>query len=277
MSISEITSGFQIGPFTITNTMVWTWFVMLILAGVLIWLAKGAKLEPTGTKQTIAEFIVDLVNKMVSSSMGANKIVFAPYILALISFLALSNLSGFLFLGFVRPPTADWATTLALAVLTFCMMEGFGAGTQGLGTYLKGLAEPVAVLLPINIISEFAPIVSLSFRLFGNILGGLIIGTLVYNMVYLSSIKVTVWTIVGGVFLLVVLGTSLWSKYRSLTGTAKKIVTWVGALSLLPVLFICFVHFYFDVFSGLMQSYIFTMLTMMFVSDRIAEDWHAQQ
>ena len=101
--------------------------------------------------------------------------------------------------------------------------------------------------------------------------------TLVYNMVYLSSIKVTVWTIVGGVFLLVVLGTSLWSKYRSLTGTAKKIVTWVGALSLLPVLFICFVHFYFDVFSGLMQSYIFTMLTMMFVSDRIAEDWHAQQ
>ena len=92
-----------------------------------------------------------------------------------------------------------------------------------------------------------------------------------------QSIKVTVWTIVGGIALLVVLGTSLWSKYRSLSGTSKKIVTWVGALSLLPVLFICFVHFYFDVFSGLMQSYIFTMLTMMFVSDRIAEDWHAQQ
>ena len=277
MSISEITAGFKIGPFTITNTMVWTWFIMLILIGVLVWLAHGAKLEPTGTKQTIAEFIVELINKMVSSSMGANKICFAPYILSLISFLALSNLSGFLFLGFVRPPTADWATTLALAVLTFCMMEGFGAGTQGLWPYLKGLAEPVAVLLPINIISEFAPIVSLSFRLFGNILGGLIIGTLVYNMVYLSSIKVTVWTIVGGIALLVVLGTSLWSKYRSLSGTSKKIVTWVGALSLLPVLFICFVHFYFDVFSGLMQSYIFTMLTMMFVSDRIAEDWHAQQ
>jgi len=257
--------------------MVWTWLIMLLLAGVLAWLAKGAKLEPTGTKQTVAEFIVEMINNMVSSSMGANKIVFAPYILALISFLALSNLSGFLFLGFVRPPTADWATTLALAVLTFCLMQGFGAGTQGLWTYLKGLAQPVAILLPINIISEFAPIVSLSFRLFGNILGGLIIGALVYNMIYLSSIKVTVWTIVAGIAIIVLLSTSLWTRYRSLTGKAKKIVTLVGVLSLLPVLFICFVHFYFDVFSGLMQSYIFTMLTMMFVSDRIADDWHVQQ
>jgi len=277
LTISEITEGFHVGPFTITNTMVWTWLIMLLLAGVLAWLAKGAKLEPTGTKQTVAEFIVEMINNMVSSSMGANKIVFAPYILALISFLALSNLSGFLFLGFVRPPTADWATTLALAVLTFCLMQGFGAGTQGLWTYLKGLAQPVAILLPINIISEFAPIVSLSFRLFGNILGGLIIGALVYNMIYLSSIKVTVWTIVAGIAIIVLLSTSLWTRYRSLTGKAKKIVTLVGVLSLLPVLFICFVHFYFDVFSGLMQSYIFTMLTMMFVSDRIADDWHVQQ
>ena len=217
--------------------MVWTWLIMLLLAGVLAWLAKGAKLEPTGTKQTVAEFIVEMINNMVSSSMGANKIVFAPYILALISFLALSNLSGFLFLGFVRPPTADWATTLALAVLTFCLMQGFGAGTQGLWTYLKGLAQPVAILLPINIISEFAPIVSLSFRLFGNILGGLIIGALVYNMIYLSSIKVTVWTIVAGIAIIVLLSTSLWTRYRSLTGKAKKIVTLVGALSLLPVQF----------------------------------------
>ena len=192
--------------------MVWTWLIMLLLAGVLAWLAKGAKLEPTGTKQTVAEFIVEMINNMVSSSMGANKIVFAPYILALISFLALSNLSGFLFLGFVRPPTADWATTLALAVLTFCLMQGFGAGTQGLWTYLKGLAQPVAILLPINIISEFAPIVSLSFRLFGNILGGLIIGALVYNMIYLSSIKVTVWTIVAGIAIIVLLSTSLWTR-----------------------------------------------------------------
>lgn len=277
MSISEVTGGFQIGPFTVTNTMVWTWVVMGILLVVFIWLAHGATMEAKSTKQTVAEFLVDLINKMVGSNMGANKMCFAPYILALISFLALSNLSGFLFLGFVRPPTADWATTLALAFLTFCMMEGFGAGTQGLGTYLKGLAEPVVVLLPINIISEFAPIVSLSFRLFGNILGGLIIGTLIYTMVYLSSTTVTIWTIVGGIALLIILGTSLWSKYRALNPKARKIVSIVGALSLLPVLAICFVHFYFDVFSGLMQSYIFTMLTMMFVSDRIADDWHAVQ
>ena len=274
MSISEVTQGFNIGPFMITNTMIWTWLVMAVLAIFLIWLGKGAELNPTGTKQTIAEFIVELVNNMVRSSMGANKMLFAPYILAVISFLALSNLSGFLFLGFVRPPTADWATTLAMAVLTFCLVQGFGVKTNGIVDYLKGLADP-AILTPLNIISEFAPIVSLSFRLFGNILGGLIIGTLIYSMIYLNSTTTVIWTAVAGIALIVIIWKDVLPKINALSKGKSKIIKLVGAICLLPALAIVFVHFYFDIFSGLMQAYIFTMLTMMFIAAKIPDEWNA--
>jgi len=240
------------------------------------WLAKGATVEGHSTKQTIAEGLVDLIDGLVNSNMGKNQICFAPYMLSLISFIAISNISGFIFLGFVRPPTADWATTLALAVLTFCMMEGFGVGTNGLFRYLKSLAEPVVILLPINIISEFAPIVSLSFRLFGNILGGLIIGTLIYSMIYLQGFTLTVWTVVAGIILMILVSTGFFDKIKKLPKHARKSIIIVGALAAIPILAIMFVHFYFDLFSGLMQSYIFTMLTMMFVSSRISEDWHAE-
>ncbi len=274
LSISEVTQGFSIGPFTITNTMVWTWIIMAILAIFLIWLAKGAELNPTGTKQTIAEYIVELINNMVRSSMGDNKMLFAPYILAVISFLALSNLSGFLFLGFVRPPTADWATTLAMAVLTFSLVQGFGVGTNGLVGYLKGLADPV-ILTPLNIISEFAPIVSLSFRLFGNILGGLIIGTLIYSMIYLNSTFTVIWTVVAGCAIIFIVWKDLLPKLKTLSKGASRTIKLLGAVCLLPALAIMFVHFYFDIFSGLMQAYIFTMLTMMFIAAKIPDEWNA--
>ena len=108
------------------------------------------------------------------------------------------------------------------ALSTFFLIHFMGIKTE-FKSYFKAYIEPYPVLLPLNIISEFATPVSLSFRLFGNILGGYIIMSMVYNLF--------------PAFLKIVLP---------------------GAL-----------HIYFDIFSGALQAFIFVILSMTFIKDKI--------
>lgn len=175
---------FEMGGQTIylTETVINTWIIIAVMAFIaLIIRIKSSKFKevPDSKFQTAIEMIVDTLNGFVSSTMGGSSgKKFAAYFGPLIVFIAVCNLSGLL--GF-RPPTADFATTLAFALITFFMIHGFGIKSKGL-KYFKGFLEPIPLLLPINIIGELATPVSLSFRLFGNILGGSIIMGLVYAM-----------------------------------------------------------------------------------------------
>ncbi len=202
----------------LTETLVNTWLVMGVLIIVSLLLIRNLKVVP-GKAQVIAETIVTAIDNLTESTMGKDKIKFAPYMLALFMFLALANIVG---LVGGRPPTADLNVTVSLALMTFFMTQGFGLASKGLGGYLKGYLEPLPLLLPINIIGELSNPVSLSFRLFGNMLGGVIIMGLLYS------------ALTGFTFL---------------------------ALAV-PIPF----HFYFDIFSGLLQSFIFVMLSMVFIS-----------
>jgi len=202
----------------LTETLVNTWIVMAIILVMCYLLTRNMKKVP-GKAQVIAETIVTVMDNLVAQTMGKDKMGFAPYMLALIMFLAISNTAGIYGL---RSPTADLNCTVALALMTFFMTQFFGLKAKGLGGYLKGYLEPMPFLLPINIIGELANPVSLSFRLFGNMLGGLIIMGLLYS---------------------------------ALTGFMFFAVA-------IPIPF----HFYFDIFSGLLQSFIFTMLSMVFIS-----------
>ncbi|MGL4605991.1 MAG: F0F1 ATP synthase subunit A [Eubacteriaceae bacterium] len=202
----------------LTETLVNTWLIMLALLLVCALITRNMKKNP-GKAQTIAETIVTAIDNLTDQTMGKTNIRFAPYMLALFMFLGLSNIAGIIGL---RSPTADLNCTVALALMTFFMTQFFGLRSKGLKGYLKGFLEPMPFLLPINIIGEFANPVSLSFRLFGNMLGGLIIMGLLYS---------------------------------ALTGLMFFAVA-------IPIPF----HFYFDIFSGLLQSFIFVMLSMVFVS-----------
>ncbi|RBP37804.1 F0F1 ATP synthase subunit A [Garciella nitratireducens] len=202
---------FHVFGFPITETVTTTWIIMAVIIFI-AWLG-GRKLEKVpGKFQNIMELVVDGVNSLTKSTMGEDKLSFAPYMGALAFYLAFANLIGLIGL---RPPTADLTTTFALSLLTFFMTQYFGLRSKGLG-YIKGFAQPFILLLPINIIGEIANPISLAFRLFGNIVGGLIIMSLVYSVVPL----------------------------------------------ILPVL----PHAYFDVFSGLLQTFIFVMLSMVYIS-----------
>ncbi|MCT4585575.1 MAG: F0F1 ATP synthase subunit A [Peptostreptococcaceae bacterium] len=202
--------------YAITETIVTTWGIMLILIIASYILGKSLKKVPDG-KQNFAELLVDGIYKLVDQTMGEDKRAFAPYIGTLMVFLIFANLSG---LFGVRPPTADVNTTFALAIITFVLTHYFGARKNGVGGYLKGFLEPIPALLPLNIIGELANPISLSFRLFGNIVGGLIIMQLLYGA--------------------------------------------LGLISIIPIP--AMLHMYFDVFSGVLQSFIFSMLTMVFIA-----------
>lgn len=199
----------------VTQTVTTTWFIMgILILGAFI-LTRKLSLVPE-KKQVVAEIVVDGIYNLTRTTMGKKFEKFTPYIGTLLLLIGFSNISGLF--GF-RPPTADLNTTLALALMTFILIHFTGIRVKGIGGYLKGFLEPMPFLLPLNILGELATPISLSFRLFGNIVGGLIIMTLVYTGL--------------GNFALIV-----------------------------PAV----LHAYFDLFAGLLQSFIFAMLTMVFVS-----------
>ncbi|MCD1147582.1 F0F1 ATP synthase subunit A [Peptoniphilus sp. KCTC 25270] len=133
--------------------------------------------KPKGVVHLV-EIVVEAINGLVIQAMGERNLGFAPYMLTIGVFLAFANLSGLV--GLV-PPTSDYNVTLALALITFVLIHFFSVRTKGIGGYLKQYAEPLPLLLPINVLGEIANPISLSFRLFGNILSGALIMGLVYS------------------------------------------------------------------------------------------------
>jgi F-type H+-transporting ATPase subunit a len=213
----DIKTAFYLGNIPITETVVNTWIIMAVMIAFAV--AAGRKFsnaapdDDLGTFGLLTEIVVDGLNKMIASTMGEKAATFGPYIGTLFSFLLLANLSGLI--GF-RPPTADLNTTLAFASISFVLIQGTALRSKGIVGYFKGFFEPLWFLFPLNVVGELATPISLSFRLFGNILGGMIIMSLLYQVV--------------------------------------------------PILIPAPLHIYFDVFSGVLQAFIFTMLTMVFIS-----------
>lgn len=200
---------------------------ILIICVVLIIFAliARAKLKDTDEKpgglQNVAELIVEMLDSMVESSMGAKGKGFRNYLGILFIFILLSNLSGLLGL---RPPTADYGVTLALGLITFFIVQVNNIKYNKFGAFTE-LFQPVPFLFPINFVGEIAVPISLSLRLFGNILAGTVIMGLVYGLL------------------------------------SKVAFFWPGVL-----------HAYFDVFSGAIQTYVFCMLTMVFIGNKIPDN-----
>lgn len=174
----------------------------------------------------LGEIFVEQIENLVSTTMGKKNVGFAPYIGSLAAFLAVSNLSGLLAL---KPPTSNYTVPLVLSAITTILVHYYNIKTNGIKDYLKGFTQPIALLLPINIISEFSGVVSMSFRLFGNVLSGVIVTGLLYAFFNSISIFIT------------------------------------------PFLTPAF-HAYFDVFAGLIQTFVFIMLTMVNISLAIGEN-----
>lgn len=151
------------------DTLYMTWLTMAILVFGSLLIRINWKLIP-GSWQSMAELILEGLVVQIETTIGPNGRKVAPLLITLFLFLLIANWLG-LIPGFTSP-TNDINTTLGLALLIVAIVHGYGMKTKGILSYLKHFLEPNIFFLPINLIEEVAKPVTLSFRLFGNILAG---------------------------------------------------------------------------------------------------------
>lgn len=232
-----------LGKLQISETMVVSWIVMLLITGLCIWLTHDLKVENISKRQAAAEMLVEMANKFVVGNMGEAFRYFIPFVAALFATSVVSNLISLIGL---RSPTADLSTEAAWAVVVFIMITSQKIKTNGVGGYLKGFTTPIAIMTPFNVLSELATPVSMACRHFGNILSGVVINGLLYGALAVASSA-----LLG--FLPGILGDIL----------SKIPILDVGIPAILSV--------YFDWFSGIMQAFIFCMLTVMYIANAAEE------
>lgn len=169
----------------ITTSHVCILIVMLIIIGFAIAANRAMKKAtevPSGF-QNVVELIVEKLDGMVDSPMGKNAPRFYNYIGTIFIFILLSNISGLLGL---RPPTADYGVTLPLGILTFVLIHFNQFKYQKTKDIWVDMCSPLPpwlpIWFPINLISEIAVPVSLSLRLFANVLSGTVMMALVYGL-----------------------------------------------------------------------------------------------
>ncbi|MBP8855383.1 MAG: F0F1 ATP synthase subunit A [Oscillospiraceae bacterium] len=230
---------FNLGGIPITETVTNSILVMLAILGVAIFLTRGMTVRGTGTRQVVAEFLVETAQKFVNGNMGERFAYYSPFIAALF---ASSVLSSLLSLVGMYPPTSDLSTTLSWALLVFVLITYTKIRTGGVGGYLLGFTKPIFVLTPFNILSELATPISMGFRHFGNIVSGSVITALVYAA-------------------LAALSTAVFGWLPGFLGTIP--IFQLGIPAVLSV--------YFDLFSSAMQAFIFCMLTTLYIANAAEE------
>jgi F-type H+-transporting ATPase subunit a len=165
----------------ITTTHVCVLIVFLLITAFCIaagHMVKHAKEVPEGF-QNVVELIVEKLDNMTVGVMGRHAVRYRNYIGTIFIFILFSNFSG---LFGLRPPTADYGVTFGLAIISFTLIRYNELKYQKLSGVLKGLCDPWPIWAPINIIGNLAVPISLSLRLFANILSGTAIMALIYTL-----------------------------------------------------------------------------------------------
>ena len=141
--------------------------------------------EVPGNFQNVAELIVEMLDGVVKNGMGKSAYKFMNYIGSVFIFIFISNISG---LFGLRPPTADYGVTLPLGLITFVLIHFNKFKHQKVKGVIEGLCSPWPFWAPINMIGDIAVPISLSLRLFANILSGTVIMALVYGLLSIIAI-----------------------------------------------------------------------------------------
>ncbi len=229
----------------ISESQVNTWAVMISILGLCLYMTHGLSEKAVLKRQLAAEWIVEKCETLVKNNMGGFFREWAPFVAAI---MGLSTFSSLICLVGLFSPTGDVNVTFGWAILVFFMIMYYKF-RGGLWNYTKGLFSPIPVFAPMNLIGEFATPVSMAFRHYGNILSGAVISALIGS---------------------------------ALTGLSKSLLGWLpGVLSDMPLLRVglpAVLSVYFDVFSGVMQAFIFAMLTMLNVAGAVPwDDWNARR
>ena len=265
---------------------------ILITALACYFLGKNLKVRPDG-KQVLVEKGVMMLHNMVVETMGEHNAHWTPFI----GTIFLSSICGsFIGLtGFFRSATADISCVAVWALMVTAIIWYNNIKNLGFLGWLKGFTEPIVVMTPMNIISEVAQPLSMAFRHFGNVAGGGVITTLIYaalstasaavlNLIARSGWLMGTVLVVAGVLLFL-----LWKQKHKVVALVFAIICGVigllgllqglGILSGVPILALglpAVLSCYFDLFSGFIQAYVFSLLTMVYIAGSLPEPQAAE-
>ena len=280
------------GGIPITQTTVSFLIVTIALCLACYFLGKDLKVRPDG-KQVLVEKGVMMLRNMVVETMGEHNAHWLPFI----GTIFLSSICGTLIglTGFLRSATADISCVIVWALMVTAIIWYNNIKNNGFLGWLKGFTEPIVVMTPMNIVGEIAQPVSMAFRHFGNVAGGGVITSIIYASLSAASAGVlnliarsgwmmgTVLILAGAALIL------LWTKKRKVIALIFGIVCAViglfgllqglGILSGIPILALgvpAVLSCYFDLFSGFVQAYVFSLLTMVYIAGSLPEPQAAE-
>ncbi|MCB2209351.1 F0F1 ATP synthase subunit A [bacterium] len=169
---------FSVGPVQVTSTIINTWIMIAVLGIAAFFLGRSFKIRP-GFLQNGIEWLVEVIKSLISKNIDEEKTdQFFPLVITIAIFIGVANLLGLI--PGLQSPTPDINTPVAMALIVFVSVPYFGIRNRGLGKYLKHYVSPIFIMLPIEIASEVARTLSLTFRLFGNIMGEEIIVAILF-------------------------------------------------------------------------------------------------
>ena len=280
------------GGIPITQTTVSFFIVTVALCLACYFLGRDLKVRPDG-KQVLIEKGEMMLHNMVVETMGEHNAHWMPFI----GTIFLSSICGSLIglTGFLRSATADISCVAVWALMVTAIIWYNNIKNLGFLGWLKGFTEPIVVMTPMNIISEVAQPLSMAFRHFGNVAGGGVITTLIYaalstasaavlNLIARSGWLMGTVLILAGVLLFV-----LWKQKHKVVALVFAIICGViglfgllqafGILSGVPILALgvpAVLSCYFDLFSGFIQAYVFSLLTMVYIAGSLPEPTGAE-
>ncbi len=171
--------GKAVGAFKLIRVLIVVDLVWLFLA----FYIRKALLRIPSKRQIAFELVYSFFEDLVVDTLGKERIRFTPYILTIFLFIWTSNMLGLIPIPGLMEPTRNLNVPLGMGIIAVIVVHYFAIKHKGIGNYLKGYAEPLFFLAPLNLIGELSKAVSISFRLFGNILGGAIIILVVSSLV----------------------------------------------------------------------------------------------
>ena len=280
------------GGIPVTQTMVSFLLVTILLCWASIYLGKGLKKRPDG-KQVLVEKGVMMLRTMVVETMGEHNVHWMPFI----GTIFLSSICGSLIglTGFLRSATADISCVIVWALMVTAIIWYNNIKNNGFLGWLKGFTEPIVVMTPMNIVSEIAQPLSMAFRHFGNVAGGGVITSIIYaslsaaSAAVLNLIAKSGWMMGTALIVACVLLFVLWKQKHKVVALVFAIICGViglfgllqgmGILSGVPILALgvpAVLSCYFDLFSGFVQAYVFSLLTMVYISGSLPEPTAAE-
>lgn len=205
------------------DTVIYTWIALLVLV-LLIITCRFLIHKSTIVHYLVQSFITFFID-LVTQSLGIFNYHHFAFVFSIFTFILLCNWISLI--PFIEEPTKNINTALALGIISFFYKEFYTIRIHGFSAYLQEFLHPIFIMFPLNVISHFSKIISISFRLFGNIFGGAII-----TQIYLNALTISPLAQLAGLF---------------------------SGINFLVLSF-------FIIFEGLIQAFVFTMLTVTYLS-----------